>query len=76
MATTPERRAALGAVVLADGVAEHIAADLREFIDATQWYVDRGIRTGGYLLHGAKKLRQVVVRRGARRRPRITTSAC
>ena len=50
----PRRRRPLDSVVLADGVAEHIAADLREFIDATQWYVDRGIPyRRGYLLHGA-----------------------
>ena len=50
----PRRRRPLHSVVLDDGVAEHVLRDVREFVDSTKWYVDRGIPyRRGYLMHGA-----------------------
>jgi len=49
----PRRRRPLHSVVLADGIAEHVIADTREFVESSQWYIDRGIPyRRGYLLHG------------------------
>lgn len=43
----------LSTVVLPDGVAEAVAADLRTFRGSKAWYVERGIPwRRGYLLHG------------------------
>jgi len=42
-----------GSVVLEEGLADKIRNDVREFIDAREWYLDRGIPYHrGYLLHG------------------------
>ncbi|KOO26071.1 mitochondrial chaperone bcs1, partial [Chrysochromulina tobinii] len=50
----PRRRRPLHSVVLDDGVAEHLVGDVREFVDSSRWYIDRGIPyRRGYLLHGA-----------------------
>ena len=50
----PRRRRPLHSVVLDDGVAEHVCSDVREFVDSSRWYIDRGIPyRRGYLLHGA-----------------------
>ncbi|KAF1821292.1 mitochondrial chaperone BCS1 [Dissoconium aciculare CBS 342.82] len=50
---TPKRKRPLESVVLAEGLAERVQADMREFLDARTWYLDRGIpRRRGYLLHG------------------------
>lgn len=49
----PRRRRPLHSVVLDEGVAEHVLADIREFVEGTQWYIDRGIPyRRGYLLYG------------------------
>ena len=49
----PRRRRPLHSVVLDDGVAEHVVADVREFVHSAQWYIDRGIPyRRGYLMHG------------------------
>lgn len=49
----PRRRRPLGSVVLDDGVSEHVLGDVREFVDSTRWYIERGIPyRRGYLLHG------------------------
>ena len=49
----PRRRRPLHSVLLADGIAEHILDDAREFATSAQWYIDRGIPyRRGYLLHG------------------------
>ncbi|KAL5489814.1 BCS1 [Sanghuangporus weigelae] len=49
----PRRKRPVGSVVLADGVAERIASDVRAFLGRRQWYADRGIPyRRGYLLHG------------------------
>jgi len=51
---SPRRRRPLHSVVLDDGIAEHIAADVRNFVDSSQWYIDRGIPyRRGYLMYGA-----------------------
>ena len=40
-------------VILDNGVAEHIATDVREFLHTKEWYSSRGIPyRRGYLLHG------------------------
>lgn len=40
-------------VVLEEGLADKVRDDVREFIDAREWYLDRGIPYHrGYLLHG------------------------
>ncbi|KAL7421456.1 Complex III assembly protein translocase and chaperone [Cryptotrichosporon argae] len=49
----PRRRRQMGSVVLANGVAERIESDLREFMGRGKWYAERGIPyRRGYLLHG------------------------
>ncbi|KAL1523526.1 hypothetical protein AB1Y20_018463 [Prymnesium parvum] len=51
---SPRRRRPLHSVVLDDGVAEHIIADVRSFVSSSQWYIDRGIPyRRGYLMYGA-----------------------
>lgn len=48
-----KRKRPLSSVVLAEGLAEKILSDVREFLDARTWYLDRGIPyRRGYLLHG------------------------
>ena len=50
---SPRRRRPLHSVVLDEGVAEHIHADMQEFLNSAQWYTDRGIPyRRGYLMHG------------------------
>jgi chaperone BCS1 len=49
----PRVRRPIGSVVLEDGLAEEILADVREFLNSAEWYVQRGIPyRRGYLLHG------------------------
>jgi mitochondrial chaperone BCS1 len=49
----PKRRRPFDSVVLSEGLAEKILADVREFMDARTWYLGRGIPyRRGYLLHG------------------------
>ncbi|TPP60490.1 Mitochondrial chaperone BCS1 [Fasciola gigantica] len=49
----PRSRRPLDSVVLRDGVAETIVADVREFIENQAWYTERGIPYHrGYLLYG------------------------
>lgn len=49
----PKRRRPFNSVVLEEGLAEKILADVREFMNARTWYLDRGIPyRRGYLLHG------------------------
>lgn len=49
----PKRKRPLDSVILAKGVKEHILADIKSFINAREWYLDRGIPyRRGYLLHG------------------------
>ncbi|WVO13169.1 hypothetical protein L204_100781 [Cryptococcus depauperatus] len=49
----PRRRREMGSVVLADGIAEEIEADLKGFLSRGKWYAERGIPyRRGYLLHG------------------------
>ena len=49
----PKRRRPFESVVLEQGLAERILGDVREFLDARTWYLDRGIPyRRGYLLHG------------------------
>ncbi len=49
----PKRRRPFDSVVLGEGLAERILADVQEFLDARTWYLDRGIPyRRGYLLHG------------------------
>lgn len=49
----PRKRRPITSVVLDDGLADHILADVQEFIDNPKWYSDRGIPyRRGYLLHG------------------------
>lgn len=49
----PKRRRPFDSVVLEEGLAEKILADVREFLIARTWYLDRGIPyRRGYLLHG------------------------
>lgn len=49
----PRRRREMGSVVLEDGVAERVEADLKGFLGRGKWYADRGIPyRRGYLLHG------------------------
>ena len=38
----PRRRREMGSVVLADGIAERVEADLRRFLDRGKWYAERG----------------------------------
>ncbi|KAI6864749.1 hypothetical protein KC338_g5329 [Hortaea werneckii] len=49
----PKRRRPYDSVVLEEGLAERILADVQEFLDARVWYLDRGIPyRRGYLLYG------------------------
>lgn len=49
----PKRKRPLSSVVLEDGVKERIVEDIRSFIEARTWYLDRGIPyRRGYLLYG------------------------
>lgn len=49
----PKRRRPFNSVVLEEGIAEKIIGDVREFINAREWYLDRGIPyRRGYLLYG------------------------
>lgn len=49
----PRKKRPLGSVVLDEGVKEGIVADVRDFLERQQWYVDRGIPyRRGYLLFG------------------------
>ncbi|KAH8853302.1 Mitochondrial chaperone BCS1 [Schistosoma japonicum] len=49
----PRPRRPLDSVILREGVAEAIVADVKEFVDNQSWYTDRGIPYHrGYLLHG------------------------
>ncbi|KAF7261103.1 hypothetical protein EG68_01606 [Paragonimus skrjabini miyazakii] len=49
----PRPRRPLDSVVLRDGVAESIVADVQEFIENQTWYTERGIPYHrGYLLYG------------------------
>jgi mitochondrial chaperone BCS1 len=49
----PKRRRPFESVVLAEGVGDKILRDVREFLDARTWYLDRGIPyRRGYLLYG------------------------
>ncbi|GAM88048.1 hypothetical protein ANO11243_060770 [Dothideomycetidae sp. 11243] len=49
----PRRKRPFDSVVLAEGVSDAILGDVREFLDARTWYLDRGIPyRRGYMLHG------------------------
>ncbi|PNS20811.1 Mitochondrial chaperone BCS1 [Sphaceloma murrayae] len=49
----PRRKRPFESVVLAEGVSERILGDVREFLDARTWYLDRGIPyRRGYMLYG------------------------
>ena len=49
----PRLKRPLGSVILDDGVKEGLVADVKEFLAARQWYVDRGVPyRRGYLLYG------------------------
>nr|CAH8826484.1 unnamed protein product [Trichobilharzia regenti] len=49
----PRPRRPLNSVILRDGIAEAIVADVKEFVDNQTWYTDRGIPYHrGYLLYG------------------------
>lgn len=49
----PKRKRPLDSVILAKGVKERIVEDIKSFINAREWYLDRGIPyRRGYLLHG------------------------
>lgn len=49
----PKRRRPFDSVVLEEGLSEKILGDVREFLDAREWYLDRGIPyRRGYLLYG------------------------
>lgn len=49
----PKRRRPFDSVVLEEGLSEKILEDVREFLAARTWYLDRGIPyRRGYLLHG------------------------
>lgn len=48
-----KRKRPFESVVLAEGLAENIKSDVKEFLDARTWYLDRGIPyRRGYLLYG------------------------
>mmetsp|Transcript_59293 Transcript_59293/g.130163 ORF Transcript_59293/g.130163 Transcript_59293/m.130163 type:complete len:467 (-) Transcript_59293:36-1436(-) len=50
---TPKRIRPFDSVVLDTGVADQVHADLQDFLQSQQWYLDRGIPyRRGYLLHG------------------------
>lgn len=49
----PRRKRTLDSVILEEGVREALVEDVREFLESSQWYLDRGIPyRRGYLLHG------------------------
>ncbi|KAF2398272.1 mitochondrial chaperone BCS1 [Trichodelitschia bisporula] len=49
----PKRKRPLDSVVLEEGVKERIVDDIRAFLEARTWYLDRGIPyRRGYLLYG------------------------
>ncbi|KAK5130979.1 hypothetical protein LTR08_001390 [Meristemomyces frigidus] len=49
----PKRRRPFDSVVLEEGLSDRILGDVREFMDARTWYLDRGIPyRRGYLLYG------------------------
>lgn len=49
----PRRRRPLHSVILDQGIAERILADINDFGASAQWYIDRGIPyRRGYLLYG------------------------
>ncbi|EMD38558.1 hypothetical protein CERSUDRAFT_135448 [Gelatoporia subvermispora B] len=49
----PRRKRPLKSVVLDDGIAEKVEADVKAFLGRRKWYEDRGIPyRRGYLLHG------------------------
>lgn len=49
----PRRPRPLSSVILDGNLGEHLKKDVLEFIDNSQWYIDRGIPyRRGYLLHG------------------------
>ncbi|KAK9462817.1 BCS1 N terminal-domain-containing protein [Lipomyces oligophaga] len=49
----PRRKRTLNSVILDEGVAEHIVADVKDFLSSGNWYYDRGIPyRRGYLLYG------------------------
>lgn len=49
----PKRRRPFDSVVLEEGLSAQILSDVREFLAARTWYLDRGIPyRRGYLLHG------------------------
>ncbi|XP_055350880.1 mitochondrial chaperone BCS1-like [Paramacrobiotus metropolitanus] len=51
--STPLHKRPLSSVILDQGIAEKLLADLEHFVDHCEWYVARGIPyRRGYLLHG------------------------
>jgi len=49
----PRRKRPLDSVILDKGIKERIVADVKDFLERQQWYVDRGIPyRRGYLLYG------------------------
>lgn len=49
----PRRKRPYDSVVLAEGLSDAILGDVKEFLDARTWYLDRGIPyRRGYMLHG------------------------
>ncbi|KAF2153753.1 hypothetical protein K461DRAFT_292467 [Myriangium duriaei CBS 260.36] len=49
----PRRKRPFDSVVLAEGLSNAILNDVKEFLDARTWYLDRGIPyRRGYMLHG------------------------
>jgi mitochondrial chaperone BCS1 len=49
----PRKKRPLGSVILDEGVKDGIVADVKDFLERQQWYVDRGIPyRRGYLLYG------------------------
>lgn len=49
----PRLKRPLGSVILDEGVKERIVDDVKEFLAAQQWYIDRGVPyRRGYLLYG------------------------
>jgi chaperone BCS1 len=50
---TPRRKRPIDSVVLDTGVSESVVKDVRQFLNSSKWYNDRGIPyRRGYLLHG------------------------
>ncbi len=49
----PRRKRPIGSVILDRGVKERIVGDVKEFLNSSKWYYDRGVPyRRGYLLHG------------------------